>query len=327
MARTPAIPTELMDDVELIPGISEAQNQLSAIQAAHSNDRDLVNQLLGQAQMADAFTKFSKTVFISKLVYVKENKLYRAIAGKPTEDGLQLAGTWEEFCKLLDWTPQHANEAIASFKAFGEEALESMSNMGIGYRQMRQFRKLPEDERVALIEVAKAGDKESFVELAEEIIAKSTREKDALKKELDDTRADYEAQSEVLSDTQARLTEVRLEAERAKRRIQSATPDQAAKELRIEAQGVHVETLSVIKTRLLPAVEALLAHSDESGIDHRQFLGAAIAELEAELIAIREAHQLPVGMALDGSAVDWMDEDKIADINAAIEQQRAAKGL
>jgi hypothetical protein len=331
MARTPNTPTELMNDVELIPGISDAQNQLSAMQALHSDERDTLNQMIGQIQMTGAISKLTTVVGLSKLAHIKETRMYKALAGKKGVDrnGNEIAdvGTWEGFCLAIGTTRQKADEDILNLKAFGEEALDDLGRIGAGYRDLRKFRKLPEDERVALIEVAKAGDKESFVELAEEIIAKSTREKDALKKELDYTRADYEAQSEVLSDTQTRLTEVRLEAERAKRRIQSATPDQAAKELRIEAQGVHVETLSVIKTRLLPAVEALLAHSDESGIDHRQFLGAAIAELEAELIAIREAHQLPVGMALDGSAVDWMDEDKIADINAEIEQQRAAKGL
>ena len=54
---------------------------LGAIAQGMHEERDLVNQLLGQAQMADAFAKFSVTVTTSKLVYVKENKLYRALKG------------------------------------------------------------------------------------------------------------------------------------------------------------------------------------------------------------------------------------------------------
>ena len=50
-----------------------------------------------------------------------------------------------------------------------------MSRMGIGYREMRQYRKLPEDQKLALVEAAKAGDKESFVDLAEEIIARHAK--------------------------------------------------------------------------------------------------------------------------------------------------------
>lgn len=70
-----------------------------------------------------------------------------------------------------------------------------MSQMGIGYRELRQYRKLPEDQKTALIEVAKAGDKEALVELAEEFIAKNTKEKEQLKKENSNLQADYKALS------------------------------------------------------------------------------------------------------------------------------------
>jgi len=96
---------------------------------------------------------------------------------------------------LLGWTPQHANEAIANLHSLGEEAHESISRMGIGYRELRQYRKLPEDQKTALIEVAKAGDKESLVELAEEFISKNNKEKDLLKKENSNLQADYKALS------------------------------------------------------------------------------------------------------------------------------------
>ncbi|QBH95751.1 hypothetical protein EKN56_04650 [Limnobaculum zhutongyuii] len=169
------------------------QNLMATVQAEYNYERDLVNQLLGQAQMANAFAQFSKTVLTSKLAFVKENKLYRAIAGKKNQDGLEFSGTWEEFCNLLGWTPEHANESIANLNSFGEEALESMSRMGIGYRELRQYRRLPENEKIALIELAKIGDKESLVEFAEEIFTKHTKEKEELKKKVDDTQADYNA--------------------------------------------------------------------------------------------------------------------------------------
>lgn len=153
--------------------IAQAQtdmNTLALVEQAkqgYGEERDLLNQLLGQAQMADAFAKFSVTVTTSKLAFVKENKLYRALKGQkiPARDGI-FSGTWEEFCGLLGRSVEHADRDIANLRAFGEEALESMSAMGIGYRELRQYRRLPEDQKQALIEVAKAGDKEGFVELA-----------------------------------------------------------------------------------------------------------------------------------------------------------------
>lgn len=85
-------------------------------------ERDLVNQLLGQAQMAGAFEEFSRTVRTSKLAYVKENKLYRAIAGKKSPNGSEFSGTWDEFCSLLGISVDKANMDIANLRTFGEEA-------------------------------------------------------------------------------------------------------------------------------------------------------------------------------------------------------------
>ncbi|KDY16154.1 hypothetical protein AC85_0028 [Escherichia coli 3-020-07_S4_C1] len=44
---------------------------------------------------------------------------------------------------------EKANQDIANLTAFGEEALESMSRMGIGYRELRQFRRLQDDQKSA----------------------------------------------------------------------------------------------------------------------------------------------------------------------------------
>lgn len=67
---------------------------------AEENQRDLVNQLLGQAQAAAAFSQISRTIGISKLAYVKETKVYKSMKGMVT-NGSELSGTWEEFCGLL----------------------------------------------------------------------------------------------------------------------------------------------------------------------------------------------------------------------------------
>lgn len=188
--------------------------QLGKIAQDIGEERDLVNQLLGQAQMADAFGKFSQTVWASKLAYVKENKLYRAIQGKTGPNGLAFSGTWEEFCSLLGVSDEKANQDIANLRTFGEEALESMSRMGIGYREMRQWRRLPDDAKSALIEAAKDGNKEAVVFLAEELIAKHAKEKEELTKKLEDTQADYEALDKFAADTSAEKKALKLELER-----------------------------------------------------------------------------------------------------------------
>ncbi|MGV8267887.1 hypothetical protein ACV334_34710, partial [Pseudomonas aeruginosa] len=79
-----------------------------------------------------------------------------------------------------------ANMHIANLRTFGEEALDSMSRMGIGYRELRQWRKLPDDARSALIEAAKQVNKDAVEYLAEVLIATHTKEEAALEKQVED---------------------------------------------------------------------------------------------------------------------------------------------
>lgn len=194
---------------------TQAADQFQELQASYGEERDLLNQLLGQAQMADAFAKFSVTVTTSKLAFVKENKLYQQLKGSKSRNGYELKGTWQEFCELLNMSVEKADLDIANLKAFGEEALESMSRMGIGYREMRQYRKLPEDQKLALVEAAKAGDKESFVDLAEEIIARHAKEKEALTAQVQEAQETIEAKDRVLESKAEMIT--RLEEQTSKK--------------------------------------------------------------------------------------------------------------
>lgn len=287
---------------------------LGDIAQGMQEERDLVNQLLGQAQMADSFAKFSKTVFISKLAFVKENKLYRAIRGKQGEDGLQLQGTWEEFCNMLGWAPQHANEAINNLHQFGEEALDSMSRMGIGYRELRQYRKLPEDQKSALLEAAKSGDKDAFVDLAEELIAKNAKDKEALAQQLDNVNADYEAQSRVLADTSSKLQDTKLELEKTRRLVSARTPDEKISAIREEATKLATEAEVAVACKLRPAVEALVAHADEEGADHRAVIAGLLAQVERAVSSIRLEYGIPTTPDADATP-DWMRDD--ADMHVA----------
>lgn len=181
-----------------------AVDGLAQLQASYGQGRDLVNQLLGQAQAFQAAGNLLQTFGVSKLALVKQNKLYQQLSGMKAPNGLELKGTWVEFCQLLGMSDEKANQDIANLHAFGEEALERMQRIGIGYRELRQYRKLPEDQKQALIEVAKAGDKEGFVELAEEIIAKHAKEKEALAAQVQEAQATLEAKDRVLQ-TRAEL--------------------------------------------------------------------------------------------------------------------------
>ena len=309
MARKPAMTENTAQvvtdaDTPALPAMTEAANVLAAVQADYSKERDLVNQLLGQTQMADAISKFSRTVRLSKLAYVRENKLYRAIAGKVMPNGSALKGTWEEFCELLGYSKDKVDLDIQNLQAFGEQALESMSRMGIGYRELRQFRRLPDDQKTALIEVAKTGDKDSFLELAEDLIAKHAKEKESLTQRAEEAEANLEARSRVLEDKNSKIDQLTEEVAKIKKRVKALPPADVGEEIRKEVTTLAAQAEVGIRA-MRAGLQALADHTEAHGIDHGDFTAGLICQLELTLRQLRS--EFDVKTAPDGDDTpEWM---------------------
>ncbi|EIV5800341.1 MULTISPECIES: hypothetical protein [Klebsiella] len=311
MARTKSQPAELIPDVALNPELEATQNLMATVSSQMNDERDLLNQLLGQAQMAGAFEDFSRTVRTSKLAFVKENKLYRNLKDAKNPHGAEkLSGTWEEFCGLLGRSVDQVDRDIANLTAFGEEALESMSRMGIGYRELRQFRRLPEDQKSALIEVAKEGDKTALLELAEEMIAKHAREKEELKTDLEISR-------QMLAEKKEELGTMRNEKEELKsrlvRRTTTETPDEEGVALETEVTGFKSGVLSAFFD-LKSGFNALTEHTERTGINHTGMMAGLLDDLQAQFEELRQEFSLPE--ARETSVIpDWVKEAQQEDEN------------
>jgi hypothetical protein len=318
---------EVQLDMELDGDKVLSLQNTAALLAQQNEERDLANQILGQVQMANALAKFSDVVSLTKLKYIKETKLYRALKGKKgyAPDGTEISdvGTFEGFCQALGMSYSKVNEDLVNLESFGEAALNNLTAMGIGYREMRQYRKLPEDQKQALIEVAKAGDKEGFVELAEEIISKHSKEKEQLKAERDEAMADYDAQGELLSKTRTELDRTKLDLEKARRRIEMQTPDEAELQLRTEASATVVELDSLIKTKLQAAALALVEHGEKTVTDQRSYLANMVTYIERQLALFKEQHALDD--IYTGTEPDWMSPEALAEAEALVALQKAQR--
>ncbi|EIY0667488.1 hypothetical protein MMC72_001614 [Salmonella enterica] len=294
---TPAVPGQ--DFEHPYPELSQEETQAL-------EERDLLNQLLGQVQMADAFAKFTATVAVSKMAYVKENKLYQSLAGIKNRDGRDFDGTWEDFCRLLGTSAPKANEDINNLRTFGEEALESMSRMGIGYRELRQFRKLPEDSRTALIEVATQGDKESLLDLAEELISRQNDEKEQLAKQLADTEADLEASRKRAADLKSSRDE--LEDRLHEERFKPITDNELAERTRLEATSISSKIVRELMGALQGAFAELEKDTADRGVDHSSFMAGLVCEIRSELDDIVTRFDIP-DMVTEHTPPAWLNKD------------------
>lgn len=309
-------------DMELDANKAVSLQNTAALLEQQNNDRDLANQILGQVQMANAIAKFADVVSLTKLQYIKETKMYRALKGKKgyAPDGTEIAdvGTFDGFCQALGLSRTKVDEDLLNLKVFGEAALNNLSAMGIGYREMRQYRKLPADQQQALIEIAKAGDKEGFVELAEEIISKSTKDKEQLQADLDEARADYDAQGQLLKKTREELDQTKLALDKAKYRIITQKPDDVEHQLRTETAAIAAEIDALFKNKLFSAAQSLMDHGNKTSTDQHSYLGTMISYLERQLEQLKETYSLQD--SLYEEQPDWMRPEALAEAESLVAQ-------
>lgn len=301
MARTPKNidlpPAFTTTDAALRAGHVETlarEADLVAIKQGLSDDRDLVNQLLGQVQMARSFARFADVVSLTKLKHIKETKMYRALAGKKAfdPDGNEIAdvGTFDGFCQALGLSRSKVDEDLTNLSAFGEEAMKSLSAIGIGYRELRQYRRLPEDQKSALIEAVKSGDKDSFLELAEDLIAKHAREKEEAQRQIEELKAEEKAKDELLADKN-RL----LDAERAKsKRLASIPPDEQLEAIRKEVTAVAFDARGAIVGQLRAGIIALNNHhAERADGDSVLWIAGLLGQLSKDITVLRDEFGIP----------------------------------
>lgn len=320
MPRKAAPTAELVQDAPVNEEAVNVIQNLGAIAQGLQDERDLVNQILGQVQMARSIARFADVVSLSKLAHIKETKMYRALQGKKgiDADGNEIAdvGTWDGFCQALGLSRSKVDEDLTNLKAFGEEALKQLGAIGAGYRELRQWRRLPDDAKSALIEASQQGNLDAVQYLAEELIHTHTKEKGELQKKLTDTQADYDALGEVLSKKNAELDRTKQDLEKAKRRIETMTADEAAKELRQEVVGIAFEAEADISGKLRAAFESLEQHASETGNDHRAFQAQLIAHLQRLLGDLITEFQLPA-VAEEEEDFSWMQQAGVKSITDA----------
>lgn len=323
MPRTPKTPTAPAAAPKLneaaLAALEAAPAQLAAVQAGYGQDRDLLNQLLGQAQAFHAAGNLLRTFGVSKLAFVKERKLYQQLRGQRAPNGSEFRGTWEEFCGVLGLSVDKVDLDIANLRAFGEEALDSMSRMGIGYRELRQYRRLPEDQKQALIEVAKAGDKEGFVELAEELIARHAREKEAQARALRDAQDQAEDLAEGKRAVEATVADLRRQA----RQLARATPDEVAAQLRRQAQEAAQGIEAAILGPLRDGLEAIVSHGDAAGQCQRAWVQGQLETVLGRLVTVAGRIGLEL-QARTAAAPAWLDEAAIPGAGEAAVEPEAS---
>ncbi|EHK90565.1 hypothetical protein [Aggregatibacter actinomycetemcomitans] len=275
--------------------LAQQQETEALVAKQMTHDKAQAHELIGMIKAFDFTQKLVTVTTLKLLNQVKESKGYKGLTLSDKEGKLVTVTTWEDFCITLGFSREQMDENLRNLNTFGENFLETSQRLGLGYREMRKLRKLPEDARAEIMdaEFTESADKEELLEKIEELTAKHAHEKQVLEGQLKQSQANYEAQSQILKNKNDRINQLDIELEKKKNHINTLTPDEKGGLLRKSTSQLAYNAEAILRGQVWKAFETLDAHTQESGIDHKQFMVGTLAEIELVLNELRTAFNLP----------------------------------
>lgn len=267
----------------------EIQNTTALAAQALTQDKAQAYELVGMIKAFD-FTQKLVTVTTLKIINeVKKTKSYKGLEIMNPSGELVTVTTFKDFCACLGLSVETVDRNLLNLNVLGEEFLETSQRLGLGYREMRKLRQLPEDARAEIVEAdySEATDKEELLERIEDLTAKHAKEKAELESKLKRKTDDYDAQAQVLANRNERINKLDAELAKKEQWFKNLTPEQKGEALREEAGKLGYKIEAQVRTTLRSAFITLSEHQQESGADHKQFMTGLLAQIE---VAINELY-------------------------------------
>lgn len=302
--------------------LTQHQNAVALAGKALTQDIAEAHEAMG---MLKAFSFVEKLLTVSSLKVlneIKNSKKYKGLSYIDQDGKVLTVSTWEEYCTACGLSFKHINENLLNLSKLGEDFLETSQRLGLGYREMRKLRQLPEEARAEIVEAdySEATDKEELIEKIEDLTAQYAKEKEALQAQLKRKSDDYEAQSKVLANKNARIDELDTKLAKKEQLIATQTPEDRGGLLREEAAKISYKAEAILRGQVYQAFEALQAHQTEHSIDHKQFMSGVLAEYQLILSELKEQFGLedtPSGEILPEWARAEFHTHEVLDSNTA----------
>ncbi|MDA5607046.1 hypothetical protein [Pasteurella multocida] len=274
--------------------LTQDQNAVALAAKALTQDKAQAYELVGMLKAFDFTQKVTTVGTLKTLAEIKEAKKYKDLELLDTDGNYRHVGTWEDFCNVLGYSVNKINEDLQNLSKLGEDFLETSQRLGLGYREMRKLRQLPEEARTEIVDAdySEATDKEELIEKIEDLTAQYAKEKEALQAQLKTAKDNYDAQSKVLANRNDRINKLDTELAKKQKLIETQSPEERGGTLREEVAAISYKAEAILRGQVFQAFEALEAHSQETGIDHKQFMSGVLAEYQLILSELKFRFQI-----------------------------------
>jgi hypothetical protein len=197
-ATEAAVPSELTPEMlqrlEVQDDIGRKATALAENMAAQQFE---CAKAIGQMQAFQVFRDFAAVGNLAMIQRIKDTKTYKGLS-VPMPDGTKrTVNTFEGFCEFLGMSYRKVAEDLQNLSVFGESFLDSAKQAGLGYRDLRKLRSLPEGDREIIIDnESLRNDPELLLDKLEEVIGQRKKEK----AELNEARSTLKARDTLLDD-------------------------------------------------------------------------------------------------------------------------------
>jgi hypothetical protein len=296
-ATSPAAGQDVIADAAALTIGTQAADALAGLESAVSAEQltfsELVGRLRGRREVVDAVAKVVTVTELLALQQFKDTKAYRGMKASGAGGKLVTVTTFDEFCDVcLGRSREAVDLDLRNLKTLGADAVDSLQRLGIGAGTMRDLRAVPADERVALIEVAKTGDRDAFVDLAESVISKHAREKALLTKKVEEAQGIAAARQQLLDKASEREAALLAKATFQPRPELVARTEEEQRQLEALREATNGAEVNFMK--LANVAEPIMGSPRKAMRDHA---AEAIRYLAVRLAEIIDEHGIEVSLA------------------------------
>lgn len=116
--------------------------------------------------------------------------------------------------------------------------------------------------------------------------------RDELRKALRNAKAEKEAMGKVLANKDDKINRLDMDLAKKQKLIETQSPEERGGALREEVAAISYKAEAILRGQVFQAFEALEAHSQETGIDHKQFMSGVLAEYQLILSELKFRFQI-----------------------------------
>ncbi|MFK5213108.1 DUF3102 domain-containing protein [Glaesserella parasuis] len=250
-------------------------------------------------------------VFDKKIIVDRAKHCQRSITEQMLEFGrsliilkehLQHGEFTETIQNELNISPQTARKFMQATLKFCGEGLQDTTPKLVQLGKSKLLELMAQDDD-DLKELAEGGTVAGLK--LDEVDRMSVQE---LRKALRKAREDKDAMAKVLANKDEKINRLDVDLAKKQKLIETQTPDQRGGLLREETTQISYKAEAILRGQVWQAFEALAKHSEETGIDHRQFMSGVLAEYQLILSELQQHFQLddsPSGSDLP----EWARDD------------------